>query len=106
MTLTNNQQAEIVWISGALIAIGAISVPIGAPWYVGLIIAAIGVAGIGLKELPGASISGAQNFLTSGQLSALVQILVSEGLIDPAKTQQVLALITQILQALQNTTKS
>ncbi len=51
--LTDTQQAEVTLISGILIAVGAVSVPAGLPWYVGLGIAICGAAGFGIKEALG-----------------------------------------------------
>ncbi len=52
--LTDMQQAELTLVSGALIAVGAVSVPAGLPWEVGLGIAICGAIGFGLKEALGA----------------------------------------------------
>jgi hypothetical protein len=51
--LTDKQQAALSIASASLIAIGATSVPAGAPWYVGLAIAIVGAIGFGIKEALG-----------------------------------------------------
>ncbi len=51
--LTDTQQAEVTLVSGILIAVGAVSVPAGLPWYFGLGIAICGAIGFGIKEALG-----------------------------------------------------
>lgn len=52
--LTDQQQGILTLVSNILIAVGAISVAVGSPWYVGLIIASIGAIGNAMKEWMGA----------------------------------------------------
>jgi hypothetical protein len=53
MGLTDNQQALITLISASLIAIGALSAPIGAPWWFMAAVEICGVLGLTLKEFLG-----------------------------------------------------
>ena len=48
--LTDKQQAALSLTSASLIAISAVSVPAGAPWYVTLIFGIAGAIGFGIKE--------------------------------------------------------
>ena len=43
-----------MFVSLALIGIGALSVPVGAPWYVGFFLVILGVIGAAAKEAFGA----------------------------------------------------
>lgn len=53
-TLSDNQQALLVLISMILLAVAGVSVPAGAPWYVALILGALGAIGMAIKEYAGA----------------------------------------------------
>lgn len=57
MSLTNNQQAILMMGSGALIAIGSVSLPLGVSPYISVAVAAAGVVGLGIKEYLGTSYS-------------------------------------------------
>lgn len=53
--LTDSQQGELMLVSGILIAVGAASVPAGAPWYVGLGLGFAGAVGLYIKEKLGSA---------------------------------------------------
>jgi hypothetical protein len=57
MALSNSQQAYAVFISAILIAVGAVAVPSGLPWYVGFALMVIGAIGLAVKEALGAQSS-------------------------------------------------
>lgn len=53
--LTNGEQAALSLTSGVLIAVGAVSIPAGAPTWLGLVIALAGAVGLGIKEALGSA---------------------------------------------------
>lgn len=48
--LTDKQQAILSITSASLIAIGATSIPAGAPWWIGFVLSLAGAIGFGIKE--------------------------------------------------------
>ncbi len=55
MPLNDTQQAELTILSMSLIAIGTVSIPLGAPWYAGLAMALAGAVGQAVKEYLGSA---------------------------------------------------
>ncbi len=102
MALTNNEQALFVTVSSALIAIGGVSVPLGAPFYFGFGVALAGAAGFGLKEylggVPPAGIASA--VLSSPQISTVVNLLAAHGYVAPDKAAEASAVISAIATGL------
>jgi uncharacterized membrane protein YjjP (DUF1212 family) len=53
MGLSNRAQAIFMIISAILVAASGVSVPVGGPWWVALILGLLGAAGMGIKEALG-----------------------------------------------------
>lgn len=58
MGISDNTQSIIMLISGILIAVGATSIPAGAPPYMGVVIMILGAIGMAIKDKLGAKSNG------------------------------------------------